>query len=106
MAREGLVGSLFAVTELVTEENHDNKQQQQTVTTTVFSLPQRYLVWGDTAHLSKVLTYNLVVMPLCFFALLATVWVNHLTDGVLFNGQLTEPSWNDFAMLWPYFPAA
>jgi len=47
-----------------------------------------------------VLTYNLVVMPLCFFALLATVWVNHLTDGVLFNGQLTEPSWNDFAMHW------
>mmetsp|Transcript_11733 Transcript_11733/g.21337 ORF Transcript_11733/g.21337 Transcript_11733/m.21337 type:complete len:371 (-) Transcript_11733:122-1234(-) len=47
-----------------------------------------------------VLTYNLVVMPLCFVALLATVWVNHSTDGVLFKGQLTEPTWNDFAMHW------
>mmetsp|Transcript_20115 Transcript_20115/g.46881 ORF Transcript_20115/g.46881 Transcript_20115/m.46881 type:complete len:374 (+) Transcript_20115:141-1262(+) len=47
-----------------------------------------------------VLTYNLIVMPLCALALLTLVMVNHFTDGSLFSGGLMEPGLSDFTQHW------
>jgi len=59
---------------------------------------QSFLLSGNMKL--DVLTYNLIVMPLCCLVLLVLVVGNHYTNGLLMSGTLNEPTLSDFTTHW------